>query len=254
MEGKNRILIYNSTLTSTNDAISGSDPIKNGVILYQSTSGDADSSTSAVADFETVDSTLKTSITSGAMFYVTNTSAKVVLQNTKLDFDSSKVDLIDAVGNSNNWGTSGSNGGKVTFTARDMTLKGKIKTDSISSVKMYLLNGTKYTGKTTGSGNVTMNVSKDSTWTVTGSCSVKNLNCADGGKIVDKDGNTVTIKANGKTVVKGDSSYTVTVTGSYSTTVKTTSKTSLSTKVLSRSAFDKYYDTSTKFGTNTSSN
>ena len=34
IEGKNRILIYNSSLTSTNDAISGSDPIKNGVIIY----------------------------------------------------------------------------------------------------------------------------------------------------------------------------------------------------------------------------
>jgi hypothetical protein len=33
MEGLNRILIYNSKLTSTNDNKSGSDPIKNGVIL-----------------------------------------------------------------------------------------------------------------------------------------------------------------------------------------------------------------------------
>ncbi|MGI6203725.1 MAG: adhesin [Anaerovoracaceae bacterium] len=250
MEGLNRIIIYNSKLTSTNDAKSGSDPIKNGVILYQSTSGDAEASTSSAADFEAVNSTLKTSISDGAMFYVTNTNAKVVLKNTKLSFDSDNVDLIDCVGNSNNWGQSGSNGGTLTFTGRDMTMSGNVKTDDISSVDMYLLDGTKYTGKTTGSGNVTMNVSSDSKWVVTGNCTVENLNCEDGGKIVDKDGNTVTIKANGKTVVKGDSDYTITVTGEYSTTVKETSSTKTATKVLSRSAFDKYYDTSTKFGTN----
>ena len=42
IEGYNRIVINNSNLESTNDATSGSDPIKNGVILYQSMSGDAD--------------------------------------------------------------------------------------------------------------------------------------------------------------------------------------------------------------------
>lgn len=248
MEGLNRILIYNSKLTSTNDAISGSDPIKNGVILYQSTSGDADTSTSSKADFEAVNSTLKTSISSGAMFYVTNTNAKVILQNTKLSFDSDKVDLINASGNSNGWGTSGNNGGKLTFTAIGETLKGNVKIDSISSVNMFLLFKTKYTGST--SGTVNMNISKNSKWVVTGNSTVKNLNVADGGQIVDKDGNTVTIKVNGVTKVKGDSDYTVTVTGSYSTTVTTTSVNQTSKKVVSRAAFDKYYKTSTKFGTN----
>ena len=54
IEGKNRILVYNSSLTSTNDAISGSDPIKNGVIIYQSTSGDAETVSSQLGDFEAV--------------------------------------------------------------------------------------------------------------------------------------------------------------------------------------------------------
>lgn len=252
MEGLNRILIYNSKLTSTNDALSGSDPIKNGVILYQSTSGDADTSTSGTADFEAVNSTLKTSISSGAMFYVTNTNAKVVLKNTKLSFDSDKVNLITASGNSNGWGNSGSNGGKVTFTAIGETLKGNVKTDSISKVNLYLLSNTKYTGKT--SGKVNMNVSKNSKWIVTGNSTVCNLNVAKGGMIVDSQGKTVTIKVNGNVKVKGDSKYTVTVTGNYSKTVKTTSANSTSKNVLSRAAFDKYYGTSTKFGTNTSNN
>jgi len=45
MEGLNTILINNSTLESTNTGTTGSDPVANGVIIYQSTSGDAESST-----------------------------------------------------------------------------------------------------------------------------------------------------------------------------------------------------------------
>ncbi|MGI6557348.1 MAG: hypothetical protein ACOX1H_08645 [Pseudoramibacter sp.] len=259
MEGLNRILIYNSKLTSTNDNKSGSDPIKNGVILYQSTSGDANTSTDSTADFEAVDSTLKSRISDGAMFYVTNTNAKVVLQNTKLSFDSDHVNLIQAAGNTNNWGTAGQNGATLTFTGINQTLKGNITADTISSANIYLTKGTTYTGSTSivkndagtaASDNITMNVDKTSKWVVTGNSTVSNLNVAKGGKVVDKDGKTVTIVAGGKTVVKGSSKLTVTVTGRYSTTVKTTDANKTSKKVLSRTAFDKYYNTSTKFGTN----
>ena len=260
IEGKNRILIYNSSLTSTNDAISGSDPIKNGVIIYQSTSGDAETASSKLGDFEAVDSTLKSTISSGAMFYVTNTNAKVVLQNTKLDFDSSTVDLINASGNnSNSWGSQGSNGGKVTFTGIKETLKGNITVDTISSVNLYLTKNSKWTGSatiennsagTTSKSPLTVNVDKSSKWVVTKSTTVSNLNVEKGGKVVDSKGKTVTIKVNGKTKVKGNSEVVVTVTGKYSDTIKTSSRSSLSTKVLSREAFDKKYNVKTKFGTN----
>jgi hypothetical protein len=45
MEGLNTILIYNSTLESTITKATASDPIADGVIIYQSTSGDAESTT-----------------------------------------------------------------------------------------------------------------------------------------------------------------------------------------------------------------
>lgn len=260
IEGQNRILIYNSSLTSTNDAISGSDPIKNGVIIYQSTSGDAETASSKLGDFEAVDSTLKSTISGGAMFYVTNTNAKVVLQNTKLDFDSSKVDLINASGNnSNSWGSQGSNGGKVTFTGIKETLKGNITVDTISNVNLYLTKNSKWTGSatiennsagTTSKSPMTVNVDKSSKWVVTKSTTVSNLNVEKGGKVVDSKGKTVTIKVNGKTNVKGSSEVVVTVTGKYSDTIKTSSKSSLSTRVLSREAFDKKYNVKTTFGTN----
>ena len=260
IEGKNRILVYNSSLTSTNDAIAGSDPIKNGVIIYQSTSGDAETASSQLGDFEAVNSTLKSTISGGAMFYVTNTNAKVVLKKTKLDFDSANVDLINAGGNnSNNWGSRGNNGGNLTFTGISQVLKGNIAVDTISSVNLYLTKNTTWTGsakiETNSSGSssgspLTVNVDKTSKWVVTKNTAVTNLNAEKGAKSVDSNGKTVTIKVNGKTKVKGNSDVAVTVTGKYSNTVKTSSQSSLSTSVLSREAFDKKYNVKTTFGTN----
>lgn len=260
MEGLNTIYISNSKLTSTSDAKSGSDPIKDGVILYQSTSGDADTSTGSTASFSAKNSTLKTAITSGAFFYVTNTTADVVLKNTTLSTGSSSVDLLNATGNSNNWGTAGSNGATVNFTLNDETVSGDITADTISTANVYLLNGTKYTGSTsitenssassTSDAPITMNVDSSSTWVVDGDSTVTNLNVEKGGKIVDSSGKTVSIVVNGTKKVSGTSSYTVTVTDSYSTSVSTGSSNKISSASISRSAFDSYYGTSTTMGTN----
>ena len=230
MEGYNKIYLVNSNLTSTNNKLSGSDPIKNGVIIYQSTSGDAETSSSKSADFQAKDSTLKTAITSGAMFYVTNTTGKITLENTKLNFNNSKVYLLNVAGNnSNGWGTKGKNGGHVTLTAKNQTLKGNIVVDSISSANVKLTDDSTYTGKTSIVANkyatsssksktpLTISVGSNSKWIVTGNSTVTNLNLVDGGEIVDSQGNKVTIIANGKTVQKGTSSYAVTVKGSFTT-------------------------------------
>lgn len=115
MKGHNKILLNNSTLTSTSNKISGSDPIKNG---YQSTSGDAETAAGKSTSFNAKNSTLKTKISSGAMFYVTNTTGKINLENTKLDFSNKKVDLLSVAGNnSNNWGIKDKNGGHIVLTA-----------------------------------------------------------------------------------------------------------------------------------------
>jgi hypothetical protein len=264
MEGLNTILIYNSSLESTITSATASDPVADGIIIYQSTSGDAESATGGTAVFQASDSTLKSAIESGAMFYVTNTTANIVLSGTTLDFDSSKANLLTVAGNdSNNWGTAGSNGGTVTFTAIGETLSGGIDVDTISSLDLYLLTGTVYTGAATISENsvntsaskapITVNLDGTSKWVVTGNSTVTNLNAAEGSSIVDASGKTVTISVNGKTVVTGDSEYTVTVTGSYTTTVTTGSANELSTSFIDRSAFDSYYAVTTSFGTNSSS-
>ncbi|MFR8697850.1 MAG: hypothetical protein ACLVEF_07120 [Bifidobacterium bifidum] len=93
---------------------------------------------------------------------------------------------------------------------------------------LYLLDGAAWIGAATitdnaaaGSGTgtasdapITVNVDGTSTWVVAKDTTISALNVASGG-----DGNTVTIVANGKTVVSGSGDVTVTVTGSYSTSV-----------------------------------
>ena len=258
MEGLNTILIKNSTLKSTITAATASDPVANGVIIYQSTSGDAEATTGETATFQAVKSTLSSNIQSGSMFYLTNTSANIVLKKTTLDFDSSKAALITAEGNdSNNWGQAGSNGATVTFTGIKQTLEGNVVADTISSIDLYLTKGSTWTGITqiednaagvsTSESPITVNIDKSSTWVVTGNCTLSNLNVAKGGKVVDKDGKTVTVVAGGRTVVEGESDITVTVTGSYSTTVTTASANKLTSDTIDRTAFDKRYKTSTAF-------
>lgn len=261
MEGLNTIMIYNSNLTSTITGATASDPIADGIILYQSTSGDAETTTGETANFKVSNSTLSSSIESGAMFYVTNTTANVVLSDSTLKFDTDKANLMTIAGNdSNNWGDAGSNGATVTFTGLDQKLNGNIDVDTISSLNYSLLKGTTYTGSTKISTNsvntspstspITVNIDKNSSWVVTGDSTVSNLNAESGAKIVDKDGKTVTIIANGKTVVKGTSSYTITVTGSYTNTVTTSDSNTLSTSYIDRSDFDSHFGTSTSFSTN----
>ena len=258
MEGYNTIIIDDSDLESTLTGLTGSDPVANAVIIYQSTSGDAETSTGSVALFQATDSTLTSAVEDGAFFYVTNTSTNIVLSNTTLDYDSESSNLLQAEGNdSNGWGTSGSNGATVTFTALGETIDGTISVDTISYADVYLLDGTTWTGATEITENsdateetdeqITINVSSDSTWVVTESCTVSSLNVEDGGKIVDEDGNTVSIVVDGKTVVEGDSDITVTVEGDYSTTVETDEDNEVSTDTVDRSAFDDYYGTSTQF-------
>ena len=260
MEGLNTILIYNSDLESTITDATASDPVANGVIIYQSTSGDAETTTGDRATFNAVDSTLTSSIESGAMFYVTNTAANIVLSGTTLDFDSENVNLLQVEGNdSNSWGTAGSNGGTVTFTAYGETLSGDISVDTISSLDFYLMDGTTYTGAFTITENavntnetdspVIVNLSSDSTWVVTEDTTISGLNAEDGATIVDESGKTVTIVANGETVVSGDSDITVTVSGEYSTSVSTDENNELSDSYIDRSDFDSYYGTETGFTT-----
>ena len=226
MEGLNTIVIENSTLTSSITGKTASDPIANGIIIYQSTSGDAEATTGSTATFTAKDSTLSSAIQSGSMFYLTNTSATITLENTTLEFDSSQAALLIASGNdSNNWGQAGSNGATVKVKAVNQTLEGNIVADTISSVSLKLTKGSTWTGSAVIEENasassatdvpISITVGKNSSWIVTDNCTVSNLTVKKGATITDNDGQTVSIVANGKTVVEGTGNVTITVTGAY---------------------------------------
>ena len=259
MEGLNTILINNSTLESTITDKTASDPIADGIIIYQSTSGDAESTTGEAASFQAANSTLRSAISSGSMFYLTNTTASIVLSNTTLDFDSSAANLLQAEGNdSNGWGTAGSNGATVTLTGIGQTLRGTISADTISSVTAYLTEGSIWTGAATIMENasatstsdapISVNVDGTSTWVVSADSTLTNLTVAEGGKVVDGDGNAVTIvDASGNVLVRGTSDVTVTVRGSYSTSYDASGAGALATEMIDRSDFDGQYGTDTDF-------
>ena len=258
MEGLNTILIEDSDFTSTMTEATASDPMADAVIIYQSTSGDAESTTGETAKFQAADSTLSSSIQSGSFFYLTNTSADIVLSNTTLDFDSDAAALLTAEGNSsNNWGSAGSNGATVRFAAIGETLSGKISADAISSADDYLTGGTTWTGaadieqSSAGSTSETpLSVSVDGTssWAVTADSTVSNLTLADGATVVDSSGNDVQIvDASGKVLRSGTSDVTVTVEGSYGTAYDASSAGTLATSTADRSAFDEAFGTDTSF-------
>lgn len=241
MEGLNTVRIKNSTLTGS--AKKASEPIANGVFLYQSTSGDSSTGT---ANFEASDSTLKSHISNGTMFYVTNTDANIVLSNTTLDFDSDNNTLLTVGGNdgSNHWGTKGSNGGNVTFTAIRESLSGDISCDGISNVTFCLTDKSNYTGTIindstySGDGGVSMHLLSGARWTVTKNTSLSSLQISDNASVTDETGKTVTIlTSNGKTVVKGDSSITIT-TDVYSSTDSTSAPGNISSFEIARDAFN----------------
>lgn len=253
MEGLKTVLIRNSTLSSSQTGKTASDPVADGVIIYQSTSGDAESTTGEAATFQAVDSKLSSAIQSGSIFYLTNTSADVVLKNTELDFASSAARLLYAAGNdANNWGQAGSNGATVKFTGIGQQLAGDVVADTISSVDLHLTEGTTWAGAasieqnaagSTSDAPMTVNIDGSSQWTVTADSTVSSLNVAEGAKVVDADGKTVTIVAGGQTVVQGDSGLTVTVTGSYSTDYDASEAGSLTSEAIDRTAYDDAFGT-----------
>ncbi|MBQ5316827.1 MAG: hypothetical protein J6I96_04665 [Oscillospiraceae bacterium] len=180
VEGKNSITLESSSLTGAG---------KNGVMLYQSTSGDAEEGT---AVFTAKNSTLRTTST-GPMFYITNTDAVIDLTNTKLVFGSGI--LIDAAGNStNNWGTPGKNGGSVAVRAAKQTLDGSITCDEISSVSLSLTSSSVFTGAvdTADTGDVSVSLDGTSVWNVTADSYVTVLN--------NTDADYSNIRSNGHTI------------------------------------------------------
>ena len=163
VEGKNSITLTNSNVTGYHD---------NGFMLYQSFSGDAES---GIAHLKAENNTLTTHGT-GAFIYVNNTTAEVDLTGNAIVMPNTTT-LVKAAADSR-WGKDGENGGHLTLRASNQELNGNIVADSISTVALDMTNGSSLVGAVNTDNTakeITMKLSKDSTWTLTGNSYVKSL-------------------------------------------------------------------------------
>lgn len=98
--------------------------------------------------------------TTGPAFYVTNTNATINL--TGVNVTNGAAELLNA--SAGDWGTTGSNGGDVLFTAENETLNGSLVSDGISSITAVLQNGTALSGAID---TAALSLDATSTWNVT---------------------------------------------------------------------------------------
>lgn len=167
VEGKNSITLTNSNVTGYHD---------NGVMLYQSFSGDAES---GIARLKAENNTLTTHGT-GAFIYVNNTTAEADLTGNTILMPNTTT-LVKATADSR-WGKDGENGGHLTLRASNQELNGNIVADSISTVALDMTNGSSLVGAVNtdnAAKEVTVKLSKDSNWILTGDSYVKSLNNED---------------------------------------------------------------------------
>ena len=140
----------------------------------------------------------------GDMIYVTNTNCILQLSGVEIINQDEDSYLLNVSGNSGShgWGSAGSNGAQVTFTASAQTLEGDIAVDSISTLDMTLADGSDFTGtiniteneqaQTDISDNAAVTIDEGCTWTLTGDCTLTSLT------------NNGTINYNGYTITLAD--------------------------------------------------
>lgn len=166
LEGASNVTITNTALTGS----TGNDD--RGMLLYQSTSGDASEGSSTMTI--TGGSYTWTS-TTGPAFYNTNQTTTLTLSNVTFSNASSALITVEA---NSSWGTSGSNGGNLTFNASGETLTGAVVVDSISTLTLKLSNSSTLTGAINNANtakSVSVTLDSTSTWTVTANSYVTTL-------------------------------------------------------------------------------
>jgi len=200
IEGANSITLTNTDLSAAKGTRD------RGLMIYQSTSGDA---VGTRGTFTMTGGSFAWTSATGPLFYVTNSTGVITLKDATID--SASGTLIRA--GSDQWGTSGSNGGTVDFTADGETLTGDVVLDSLSSVTAVLQNATTLTGAFNTAGtakSAALTLDATSTWVLTADAVVTTL--------TDADATFANITGNGhsvcyKTGVNGSASATHALSG-----------------------------------------
>ena len=184
IEGKNSVTLKDSQLVANHNKFNGQDSSYQGIMIYQSGSGDA---SEGKGEFEISGGSITNA--NGAVFFVTNTAADITLNDTDITNNDSEGVLLRAEAAA--WGSSGSNGGKVNFYAVDQTLTGDFVVDEDSALNLYVSGDSVFTGTVNGSeltssadsssseGQIYVELN-DSTWVLTGDSNITSLTCGAG--------------------------------------------------------------------------
>ena len=175
IEGANSVTLNNCDLTDSNTKLNGQSTTYKNIFLYQSMSGDASNGT---ATFTAKDSNITTN--NGDSFYITNTTATINLTNNTIINNDSNGNFLRAQKDS--WGTSGSNGGKVTLVMNNQKATGNIVIDSISTLDMTMNSASYYEGTINGDNtakSITLKLDSSSKIKLTGDSYVSSLEDAD---------------------------------------------------------------------------
>ncbi len=167
IEGLNSVTLENTTVTDTNNQLNGNSETYKNIFIYQSMSGDAETGTGT---FTAKNSTFVTN--QGDHFFITNTTAVINLTSNKFVSNDSTGAFLRA--QTGKWGTSGSNGGKVTLNATSQEIIGDMVIDSISSLDMNLT-GSYFKGAIEGGGTVNLTLDGSSVVVLTGDLYVFSL-------------------------------------------------------------------------------
>ena len=198
VEGKNSVTLNNVTLKADHNVLNSKNSTNyNGVMIYQSMSGDADEGT---ASFTMKDGSFINA--NGDVFFVNNTVATITLENVSIsNKDANGVFLRAAAAG---WGTEGSNGGQVNLYLNNQNVYGDIVVDKVSGLNMYMASGSVFEGAVNkdNAGQVFVQIEKGSTWTLTGDSYVTSLTC-DAGSIKL---NGYKLYVNGKEYAEGTAS------------------------------------------------
>ncbi|MBQ9022152.1 MAG: hypothetical protein IJ113_09140 [Eggerthellaceae bacterium] len=173
VEGKNSVTLNNVDLVASN-VTKNSDKSDwyQAVMIYQSMSGDAAVGTSS---FAMNGGTLTNQ--NGDVFFVNNTVTTISLDGAQITNNGDGVFLRAAAAG---WGNEGSNGGQVTLNATNQTIDGDMVVDEVSNLNLYLSDGSTFTGAINAdgqAGEVYVDLSDGSTWTLTGDSYITSLTC-----------------------------------------------------------------------------
>lgn len=193
IEGKNSVTLNNCEVTGNMQGTYQGDETENlhTIMIYQSMSGDAQE---GEADFTVSGGSITGQ--KGDLFYSTNTSSTVNLENVALTLANDTLLRVAGNDGSRGWGTAGNNGADMKLYATDQKLTGKIIVDEISSLTLSLSEESSFEGSINEEqegGTVNVSLDSGSTWKLTGDSYITSFE----GSMDNVDTNGFTLYVNG---------------------------------------------------------